>query len=100
MSYLRLMHICTPTTKGSRATDKSFGGAVSLVLGAGNVNSITGGDILFKLFNEQEVVLLKWNPVNDYSDANMLAAYKPFFDAGVVEAVREDGTLGMIRGGP
>ena len=41
-------------------------GKVSLVLGAGNVSSIGPMDVLYKLFAENEVCILKMNPVNDY----------------------------------
>jgi len=44
---------------------KSHGG-VSLVLGAGNQASVVAGDILFKLIHEDEVVIVKTNPVNEY----------------------------------
>lgn len=46
--------------------DKQHPGAVSLVLGAGNVASIAPMDVLYKLFVEDHVVLLKMNPVNAY----------------------------------
>ena len=41
-------------------------GGVSLVLGAGNQASVVAGDILFKLIHEDEVVVVKTNPVNEY----------------------------------
>lgn len=41
-------------------------GKVSLVLGAGNVASIGPQDVLYKLFVEGHVCVLKLNPVNDY----------------------------------
>jgi aldehyde dehydrogenase (NAD(P)+) len=41
-------------------------GAVALVLGAGNVASIPPLDVLYKLFAEGRVCLLKMNPVNEY----------------------------------
>ncbi|MDZ7267760.1 MAG: aldehyde dehydrogenase family protein [candidate division KSB1 bacterium] len=40
------------------------GGKVALVLGAGNVSSIAPLDALYQLFVENNVVLLKMNPVN------------------------------------
>ena len=39
---------------------------MSLVLGAGNQASVIAGDILFKLIHEDEVVIVKTNPVNEY----------------------------------
>ena len=46
--------------------DKQHPGQVALVLGAGNVSSIGPLDILYKLFVEDQVVVFKSNPVNDY----------------------------------
>ena len=39
---------------------------VSLVLGAGNVATITALDVLHMLYHEGHVALVKMNPVNDY----------------------------------
>ena len=41
-------------------------GAVALVLGAGNIASIPPLDVLYKMFAEGRVCLLKMNPVNEY----------------------------------
>ena len=41
-------------------------GKVCLVLGAGNVSSIPPTDAFYRLFVEDQAVLLKMNPVNDY----------------------------------
>jgi aldehyde dehydrogenase (NAD(P)+) len=41
-------------------------GAVAVVLGAGNVASIPPLDVLYKLYAEGHVCVLKMNPVNDY----------------------------------
>lgn len=42
-------------------------GAVSLVLGAGNQIGVPAEDILYKLFHEDEVVIVKMNPVNEFA---------------------------------
>ncbi|MCB9530714.1 MAG: aldehyde dehydrogenase family protein [Myxococcales bacterium] len=49
-----------------KAAGKSSEGGVGLVLGAGNVASIGPMDALYKLFVDDEVVILKTNPVNAY----------------------------------
>lgn len=56
-----------PATQGAiyRPDGKKSEGRVCLVLGGGNVSSIPAMDALYKLFVEDEVVLLKMNPVND-----------------------------------
>lgn len=50
----------------SKATGSKSSGGVSLVLGAGNQASVVSSDILFKLLHEDEVVIVKTNPVNEY----------------------------------
>jgi hypothetical protein len=57
-------------------------GRVCLVLGGGNVSSIPPMDALYKLFVEDEVVLLKMNPVNEALGPVMAAALAPLIDAG------------------
>ncbi len=44
-------------------------GRVALVLGAGNISSIPPLDVLYKLYAEGQVCLLKLNPVNGYLGA-------------------------------
>lgn len=57
-------------------------GAVSLVLGAGNVSSIGPMDALYKLFVEQAVVLYKVHPVNAYLGPLFEEAFRPLVEAG------------------
>jgi aldehyde dehydrogenase (NAD(P)+) len=70
-------------------------GKVALVLGAGNVNAITPLDVLQKLILENQVVILKMNPVNDYLTDYYQIAMKPFIDEGYLRIVKGD-----ARGGP
>ncbi|MGM0556326.1 MAG: aldehyde dehydrogenase family protein [Myxococcota bacterium] len=62
-------------------------GKVSLVLGAGNVNSIPPLDCIYKLFAEGEVCILKLNPVNDYIGPYIEESFREFIDAGYMEVV-------------
>ncbi len=64
--------------------------AVSLVLGAGNVASIGPLDVIHKLFVEGQVVMLKFNPVNDYLG--------PFVEEAFADLIR-DGFLRTCYGG-
>jgi hypothetical protein len=64
-------------------------GAVSLVLGAGNISSIAPMDAIYKLFVEGEVVVLKMNPVNEYVGPIMEEAFK---------ALSDDGYFGVVYG--
>ncbi|MFW9770008.1 MAG: aldehyde dehydrogenase family protein [Candidatus Thorarchaeota archaeon] len=46
--------------------EKEQNGSVVLVLGGGNVSGISVNDSMYKLFVENQVVLLKMHPVNEY----------------------------------
>jgi len=69
-------------------------GSVCLVLGAGNVTSIPPLDVLFKLFNEGEVALLKMNPVNEYLGEIFESIFEDFIAAGYVRFVYGGGDVG------
>lgn len=73
-----------------RSSSKKSEGRVCLVLGGGNVSSIPPMDVLYKLFAEDEVVLLKMNPVNE--------ALAPIF-AEALEPLVEGGFLAIVTGG-
>jgi aldehyde dehydrogenase (NAD(P)+) len=62
-------------------------GGVSLVLGAGNVASIPPMDILYKMFVEGRVCILKMNPVNEYLGPYLERAFQPLVDAGYLAIV-------------
>ncbi len=62
-------------------------GRVSLVLGGGNVSSIPPMDVLYKLFAENEVVLLKMNPVNEVVGPFLEEAFAPLITEGYLEIV-------------
>jgi len=63
---------------------------VALVLGAGNVGSITTLDILHMLYSEGSVVAVKMNPVNDYLG--------PFYESIFDEYIQR-GWIRFIYGG-
>ena len=71
-------------------------GKVALVLGAGNIGSISPLDALHKLFNENQVVMLKLNPVNDYLEPHLSAAFAPLIDLGVLRICRGDISVGTF----
>ena len=60
---------------------------VTLVLGAGNVSSIGPLDALYKLFVENNVVLYKAHPVNDYLGPLMERAFRRLVDRDVLRVV-------------
>lgn len=70
-----------------KASEPNPRGRVCLVLGAGNIASIPPLDVVSKLVIEDEVVLLKMNPVNAYLEPLFRRAFKMLVDAGFVEIV-------------
>ncbi|MFI6966768.1 aldehyde dehydrogenase family protein [Streptomyces sp. NPDC050255] len=61
--------------------------AVALVLGAGNVAAITPLDIVHKLYLDNQVVIAKMNPVNDYLRPHFEKVFAEFVDRGWVRFV-------------
>ena len=76
-----------PATQGRIYREPKGSGKVALVLGAGNVSSIPPMDFLYKLFVEDEVVVLKMNPVNAVAGPHLARAFKPLIDAGFLAIV-------------
>ena len=76
-------------TQGNIYHDLNASPALSLILGAGNVSSISPLDALNKLYVEGKVCIVKLNPINDY----LLEIFnKIFFD------LIQDGYLSFIKG--
>jgi hypothetical protein len=71
-----------PARQASFYKKKDPEGGVSLVLGAGNVSSIPPMDILYKMFVDGRVCILKMNPVNEYLGPLLERAFKPWIDSG------------------
>ncbi|MBP7405534.1 MAG: aldehyde dehydrogenase [Candidatus Microthrix sp.] len=71
-----------------RQTDPA--GAVTLVLGAGNVAAIPMLDVLYCLYADGHVAVLKMNPVNE--------AYGPVFER-ILAPLITDGYLAVVYGG-
>lgn len=69
-------------------------GKVGLVLGAGNVASIGPMDALYKLIVDDEVVIVKTNPVNAYLQPYWEEAFRPLMDEGVFAVVRGGADVG------
>lgn len=68
---------------------------VVLVLGAGNVSSIGPMDLLYKLFVEDHVVVLKMHPINDYAGVYLERAFAPLIDAAFLRIVYGDAEVGQ-----
>lgn len=71
-------------------------GVVSLVLGAGNVSSISATDVLHKLFVEDQVVLLKLNPIFEALGPVIEKAFQPLVEAGYLIVAKGDGPAGAL----
>jgi Aldehyde dehydrogenase family len=77
-------------TQGAVYRSPPVEGHLSLVLGGGNVSSIPPMDVLYKLFVESEVVVLKMNPVNAAFGARLEQAFASLI---------ADGYLAIAYGG-
>ncbi|TNE49506.1 MAG: aldehyde dehydrogenase [Deltaproteobacteria bacterium] len=60
-------------------------GKIALVLGAGNVSSIGPLDVVYKLFVEGQVCILKLNPVNEYTGPFVEEAFRCLVDEGFLQ---------------
>jgi hypothetical protein len=70
-----------------KAAGNAGSGGVSVVLGAGNQSSIPPMDVLYKLIVDDEVCVLKMNPVNEQVGPVIEDALRPLVDGGFVEIV-------------
>ncbi len=66
---------------------KPHDGRMCLVLGAGNVNAIPPTDVIYKMFVEGTVCVLKMNPVNEYLGPFIERAFKAAIDRGFLAVV-------------
>ncbi len=79
-----------PATQGRIYREPKGEGHVACVLGAGNVGSIPPMDVLYKLFVEDEVCVLKMNPVNEHVGPHLEEAFAQLIS---------DGFLAVVYGG-
>ena len=77
------------------AATESKQGKLALVLGAGNIASIAPLDCLQKLFAENQVVIVKMNPVNEYLTEFLRPTLKPLIDRGFLRIVHGDVKIGQ-----
>jgi acyl-CoA reductase-like NAD-dependent aldehyde dehydrogenase len=62
-------------------------GKISLVLGAGNASALQVADLLYKLYVEKQVVILKMNPVNSYLKPLLEKAFNSLINRDVLRIV-------------
>jgi Aldehyde dehydrogenase family len=76
-----------PANSIDRMLYLGYRGEVWLILGAGNVSSIVAIDVLSKLFSENQIVIVKMNPVNAYIGKYFAEAFAPLIQAGFLHIV-------------
>lgn len=69
-------------TMASFYKQKQPRGKVALILGAGNIASIAPLDVIYKLFVEGQVCLLKLSPINNYIGPFLEEAFAPLIQEG------------------
>lgn len=74
--------------------DNQRRGKLALVLGAGNISSIAPLDCFQKLFLENQVVILKLNPVNDYLFELMQTVLAALIRRNALRIIKGDGRVG------
>jgi len=74
-------------TQASEYRRPRTSGSVVLVLGAGNISAIPVLDALYKLFVENQVVVLKMSPVNEYVGPLIQESFRPLVDGGFLRIV-------------
>ena len=84
----------TKARAGLGELDPTKTGGVGLVLGAGNITSIPPLDVLYELFANNRISLLKLNPVLADMEAVYRAALAPLIEAGLLEIVQGGGAVG------
>lgn len=84
-----------PAVQGLVYRQKPEKGALALVLGAGNISAIAPTDALHKLFAEDQVVLLKMNPINDYVGKFLEQAFAPLIAQGFLAVVYGGADVGQ-----
>lgn len=67
---------------------------LTVVLGAGNVSAIPATDVLTKILQDGERVLLKMNPVNAYLKPVFERSFAPLIDTGLLRIVNGEAEVG------
>jgi aldehyde dehydrogenase (NAD(P)+) len=67
---------------------------IGLVLGAGNISSIAPLDVIYELYANNRVVVLKLNPITDPLFAVLTAVFEPLIDLGVLRIVTGGAEVG------
>lgn len=76
-----------PPSQGRVYREAAAHSQVGLVLAAGNVTAIGAMDVLHKIFIDNEVVIMKMNPVNEAGGPHIERAFAPLVEAGLLAVV-------------
>ena len=68
--------------------------AICAIMGAGNSASIPCMDVLYKLFVDNELVILKLNPVNDYIGPYIVRTFRALIESNIMTVVYGGGDIG------
>jgi acyl-CoA reductase-like NAD-dependent aldehyde dehydrogenase len=74
-------------SQGQHYRNTASSGSVCGILGAGNSASIACMDLLYKLFVENEVSVLKMNPVNDYLGPYIIRAFRALIEGNYMTVI-------------
>ncbi|MBD2525901.1 aldehyde dehydrogenase family protein [Nostoc sp. FACHB-133] len=83
-----------PTTQGLIYRKKHDKGSVALILEAGNNLSLSLTDTLYKLFVEDQVVIIKISQINEYDIFFIEEAFRSLIEDGFFKVVYGDAELG------
>ncbi|WP_392481854.1 aldehyde dehydrogenase family protein [Nostoc sp. C110] len=83
-----------PTTQGLNYRKKHDKGSVALILEAGNNLSLSLTDTLYKLFVEDQVVIIKISQINEYDISFIEEAFRSLIEDGFFKVVYGDAELG------
>ena len=82
-----------PASRAEFLKESPCKGSVSFILGAGNVSSIVPLDVLYKLYNENSVCLVKLNPVNDYLFDFFNRVFSELIQDGYLKFIKADNEI-------
>lgn len=83
-----------PATQGLIYRKKHDKGSVALILEAGNNLSLSLTDTLYKLFVEDQVVIIKISQINEYDISFIEEAFRSLIEDGFFKVVSGDAELG------
>ena len=81
-------------SQGQAYQSPSSESQICAIMGAGNSASIPCMDVLYKLFVDNELVILKLNPVNDYIGPYIVRTFRALIESNIMTVVYGGGDIG------